>query len=558
MLATMEQGYRPYLLLTLMCLTLFLPGLSGLPPLDRDESRFAQSTKQMMETGDYIVPYFQETPRSKKPIGIYWLQAASVEILSSPAAKQIWAYRLPSFFGGLAAVLLTFALGARLFDRRTALVSAAVIASSLLLIVESHLAQVDSVLLATIVLAMYGLALVTTDAAGDAPRPEKKWGGYLPSVCFWGGLGLSIMVKGPVGPAVVMMAAIVISVLERDGKWLLKTKPLLGVPLLIAIVAPWPIALFMSGAGDFIAKSASEDLLPKLLSGQESHGAPPGTYLLAVYAAYWPMSLIVIPAFVVAWRDRSDRAVRFCLAWAVPAWIMFELVPTKLPHYVLPAYPALALLTGIFVTRGIRRMGLWGTVLFRIHIVFWGILTLALAGGAIYGADTFSSAPSLHYVALVLAAVIIVGGGLAVTYIWRRDSEQTTMALVALMLVFVPLLTMHIGPYLDRIWLSREIADAMPAEQDRAALASVGYNEPSLIFMVGTNTMLTGPQVAARHLVDADRGYALISNEYLADFDAAARSLGITPVEIRRVEGQNYSNGRNVILHLFAAQDIQP
>ncbi|MBI1260906.1 MAG: phospholipid carrier-dependent glycosyltransferase [Rhizobiales bacterium] len=558
MLATMEQGYRPYLLLTLMCLTLFLPGLSGLPPLDRDESRFAQATKQMMETGDYIVPYFQETPRSKKPIGIYWLQAASVEILSSPAAKQIWAYRLPSFFGGLAAVLLTFALGARLFDRRTALVSAAVIATSLLLIVESHLAQVDSVLLATIVLTMYGLALATTDAAPGAPRAEEKWHGYLPSVCFWGGLGLSIMVKGPVGPAVVAMAAIVISILDRDGKWLLKTKPLLGVPLLIAIVAPWPIALYASGAGDFIAKSASEDLLPKLLSGQESHGAPPGTYLLAVYAAFWPMSLLVIPAFVVAWRDRHDRAIRFCLAWAVPAWIMFELVPTKLPHYVLPAYPALALLAGIFVTRGIRRMGLWSTVLFRIHIIFWALLTLVIAGGAIYGADTFGSSTALHYVALVLAAVTIAGGGLAVSYMWRRDAEQTAMALAALMLLFVPLLTMHIGPHLNRIWLSREIAEALPPEQMRAPLASVGYNEPSLIFMVGTDTRLTSPQAAARQLVDTPQSFALISDEYLADFEDATKALDITPLEIRRIEGQNYSNGKNVVLHLFAAPGNQP
>lgn len=553
MFAALDQGIRPYILLTIMCLALFLPGLAGLPPLDRDESRFAQATKQMMETGDYVVPYFQDVPRSKKPIGIYWLQTLSVKLLSTPEAREIWAYRLPSALGGLAAVLLTFALGARLFDRRIALASASILACSLLLIVESHLAQVDAVLAATIVLSMYGLALATTQAGPGAERPEDALGGTLPSLCFWGGLGLSIMVKGPIGPAVVGMAALVISILDRDARWLLKTKPLIGVPLLIAIVAPWPIALYLSGAGDFIAKSANEDLIPKLLSAQESHGAPPGTYALSLIAAYWPMSLLVLPGFVLAWAERRDRAIRFCLAWVVPAWIMFELVPTKLPHYVLPAYPALALLAGVFAVKGLRRPGFWGTAILRTHIILWSALSLAVAGGLIYGSDLFGDGRTIHYVALALAAITIAGTGLAASYLWRRETEAAFIALATLMLIFVPVLTLHIGPHLDRIWLTREVVANLPASEERAALASVGYNEPSLVFMAGTNTKLTGPEEAARHLRDSKNGYALISNEFKDAFLKAASDIGLKPVEIRAIEGQNYSNGKDVTLYIYAA-----
>src|SRR5712692_9491102 len=116
---------RPYALLAGLCLVLYLPGIAAIPPLDRDEARFAQATRQMLETGDFLRIRFQDEARNKKPAGIYWLQAASVRAFSSAAATAIWPYRLPSLLGGIATVLLAFTLGAALFrgeaePRRTA------------------------------------------------------------------------------------------------------------------------------------------------------------------------------------------------------------------------------------------------------------------------------------------------------------------------------------------------------------------------------------------------------------------------------------------------------
>src|SRR5205807_3805502 len=108
-------GVRPYALLVGFCLFLYLPGISAIPALDRDEARFAQATRQMLETGDFLRIRFQDEARNKKPAGIYWLQAVSVSAFSTPAATAIWPYRLPSLLGGIAAVLLTFGIGAALF-----------------------------------------------------------------------------------------------------------------------------------------------------------------------------------------------------------------------------------------------------------------------------------------------------------------------------------------------------------------------------------------------------------------------------------------------------------
>src|SRR5947208_15020530 len=89
-------GIRPYALLCLLCLILYVPGLAAIPPLDRDEARFAQATRQMLETGDFVRIHFQDEACNKKPIGVYWRQAAGGAAFSSPRSIAIWPYPLPS------------------------------------------------------------------------------------------------------------------------------------------------------------------------------------------------------------------------------------------------------------------------------------------------------------------------------------------------------------------------------------------------------------------------------------------------------------------------------
>src|SRR6185312_9121608 len=152
------RGIRPYILLGLLALALDLPGIGALPVLDRDEARFAQATRQMLETGDFLRIRFQDEARNKKPAGIYWLQAASVAVLSTPESTAIWPYRLTSMVGALGAVLLTFALGSALFARdsegpparQAALLAAMLLGSAIVVVAEAHVAKTDAALLGAI------------------------------------------------------------------------------------------------------------------------------------------------------------------------------------------------------------------------------------------------------------------------------------------------------------------------------------------------------------------------------------------------------------------------
>ena len=139
---------RAALALVVVCLCAFLPGFFTIPPVDRDEARFAQATKQMIESGDYVDIRFQDESRYKKPVGIYWLQAAFVklgEAVGVPRAHtRIWLYRFPSLIGAIGAVLATYWAALAFVSRRAALLAGLMLASCLLLGVEARLAKTDA------------------------------------------------------------------------------------------------------------------------------------------------------------------------------------------------------------------------------------------------------------------------------------------------------------------------------------------------------------------------------------------------------------------------------
>src|SRR5579862_3139393 len=139
---------RAMLLLVAFALMAFLPGFFQIPPVDRDEARFAQATKQMLETGDYIDIKFQDETRYKKPVGIYWLQAGVVRLAEAaglPRARlRIWLYRIPSLIGAIGVVVATYWAALAFVSRRAAFLAGLIMATSILLGVEARLAKTDA------------------------------------------------------------------------------------------------------------------------------------------------------------------------------------------------------------------------------------------------------------------------------------------------------------------------------------------------------------------------------------------------------------------------------
>src|SRR3984885_3639125 len=330
----------------LLCgLLLFLPGFFNIPPIDRDEARFAQATKQMVETGDFVDIRFQDDVRYKKPVGIYWLQSAAVETaaaLGLPRAQvRIWLYRVPSLIGAIGAVLLTYWTALAFVTRRGAILAALMMCSSVLLGAEARLAKTDAMLLLTVVAAMGALARVylSWQRGEDPEHPPWTW-----PVIFWTALAGGILLKGPLILMFVVLTVATLAILDRTATWLWRLRPVWGLIWLLVLVLPWFVAIFWRAGDAFFADSIGGDMLSKL-AAQESHGAPPGVYLVLFWLTFWPGAPLAAMAAPAVWRARREPGAQFLLAWLIPAWVGFQVVLTKLPHYVLPLYPAIAILT---------------------------------------------------------------------------------------------------------------------------------------------------------------------------------------------------------------------
>src|ERR1700752_1414011 len=212
---------RVLAILVLVSLILFLPGFFQIPPVDRDEAYFAQATKQMIETGDYVDIRYQDDVRYRKPVGIYWLQASVVNVagaLCLPNARtSIWLYRLPSLIGAIGAVLATYWCALAFVSRRGAVLAALMMMSSAIVGVEARLAKTDAVLFFAVVTAMAVMARVYL-----APRRGDPQPGLGQLAIFWTALALGILIKGPLILMIVGLAAVTLVIIDRSARWLLE------------------------------------------------------------------------------------------------------------------------------------------------------------------------------------------------------------------------------------------------------------------------------------------------------------------------------------------------
>ena len=545
-----EAGLRArhYALLLLVALVMFAPGQSRLPPVDRDESRYAQSTKQMLETRDFINIRYQGYARYLQPAGIYWLQAASVSALSNPQAREIWAYRLPSLLAATTAVLLTAYVGSVLFGPGAGLVAALLMAFSVLLGFEARMAKIDASLLAATLLAQAMLARVWTMRARVMAHPRAT------AALFWAAVGVGLMLKGPIILLVVGATILGVGATSREWGWLKRLHAGWGVLITLAIALPWLVAIGVISHGAFFTKAVGHNLLGKVAGGEQHHGQPPGYYLALLSVTFWPGAFALIMALPWIWRERRSDAVRFCIWWVVPTWIVYEAVATKLPHYVLPLYPALAATAAAaaLAPGGWARPRAWGWAGVGYGVVWLAAgLVFALLGPLALHLVQRIDDPLASVLAVLAVLALLAAGALMAT---GRRARALGAAGVAAALGATNAYAVA-APQLTSVFVSPRIA----AEARRVApcpdtvFASSAYSEPSLVFLGGTRTALVAPAPAADFVAGERRcRLALIDARQLPAFAQEAARDGFTPRPVGHVQGRNYSTGKRLDLTFYA------
>lgn len=549
-LDSLTRAWRGPLLAALIALIAGLPALIALPALDRDESLFAQATVQMLETGDFVSISYQDHPREKKPVAINWLQAVSVKAFSSLEARQIWAYRIPSILGAmLAAAALAWGV-ARFFGSGTGLIAGAILGASLLLSTEAAIGKTDALLCGATTLAMAAFGRLYAGAAEDGGAP-----GWRTRTLFWLGLALSVLDKGPLGPMVAVLAGLMLWAWDRKAPWARNLGWGWGLIAVAAIVGPWAVAITVKTDGGFWTGAIGGDLAPKLARGDSGHGAPPGFHSLLAFLLIFPATALLPAALTLGWKARAEAGVRFAMAWLVPTWLVFELLPTKLPHYPLPAYGALAWLAAVAVARPIGRWSGWiGAGLSLLA----GIAVAALAGvvEARYGA-----AGSLDW--CLATEVLAIAAGFAGFVTVRSHRPRAALASALALGVAAHASLAMLAPRLQTLWLSNHIVAALDAARlnPRAGLIPgpvtvVGYAEPSLVFQLGTETEFGDVGDGANAISEGRPAVVEKRQDAAFQRELADDRLSATPVAT--ASGLDYSTGRADILTVYRSNAPPP
>jgi 4-amino-4-deoxy-L-arabinose transferase-like glycosyltransferase len=507
----------------------------------------------------WVIPRIQDRLRLNKPPAIYWAQAASASLFAGagPGAESrdaIWMYRIPSILGGILAVLCTWRLGLRLFDPRAAFLAAALLATLPILLWEARQARSDMLLLGVTTLSLW---LTHRVIAPRRPSPPT-----LPSIlALWLAVGVGVLVKGPVTPMIVFLTLGGMCLCARSWKPLRTARPLLGLIIIIACVAPW-VALVAGEVGfSNYAKLVFDETIGRSLEPAEGHWGPPGYHLLLAPALLMPATLGVGLALSRLWRRRraalepaprpflsrllallpSGGPEAFLLSVILPSWIIFELVSTKLPHYTLPLYPAVVLLCA---RASLSAAALNPPRLLRAGVILWILGLLAYAGAL----AASSAWVALHLTpgarGIVISSVLALLVLLLITLVARVRRRPALALLIAIAgLALISRLFFTITPRLPDIRTSVRLADAIRQVDPSFSrpIAALGYHEDSLIFeTLGRVKRLQPAELPAflassQHpLLIAPRGDPALTGSR----------------ELAGIVGFNYSRGRRVDLVL--------
>ncbi len=528
-------------LLVVVALACFLPGFASMPPIDGDGPSYAVAAREMAATGDFATVRVQTDMQPWQPHGMQWLEAATLVLTGHTHDNPpLWVYRIPSLIGAIATVVLTWWTMLPFGRPRAALIAGILVAGSGVLGLQARLAAPDAMLVAATTLAAG--ALVRLWLANDKPAAASMPG------LFWVAIATGLLLKGIVAPGMAAAAVLALSVERGDFGWLGRLRPAIGVVVIAVAALPWLssiAALAISDAGGPDIAFLTRIGVPFALE------APPTTYALVAPLLAGPAMTFIFAG--TPWLAANVRrpAVFFALAWGLPLWLVAELIADKLPQYVLPSIPAVAMLAAIAADEGAARIRGRISQYYSSSPLIWPPL-IAVAIPAAYMAleGRFP---------LAAFAAFVVGGILGpVAWLWlKRGTAVAATILAILSAAFIYLgFFGSIVPGLSSLRVAERVV-AVGRENvicADPAFAAAGFPEESLVLVAGRRTLITDGWGAADFLNVKGCRIAAVDTTQISSFRQRADDLGLDPVERGRVKGIDTRKMRRVDIHLFSVR----
>jgi 4-amino-4-deoxy-L-arabinose transferase-like glycosyltransferase len=539
MLLPVERGWMMPGVIVLAILGTYLSLASRTTLWDRDEPRFARAAVEMLESGNFLTISFNDQSWPDKPVLTYWLMALAIRVLGPTA----FACRVFGVIGTALTCVATFYIGRRLLGRQAGLWAALALATTLQMLVIGSAATSDAILLPFTIgaMAVFAHARQTGVRAAHA-------------ILIGVATGLAMLVKGPMGlmPALAILA---IGLLEReDRRFRRASLATAGVSIALgtAIFCAWAVPSTIATGGEFLRVFVGRHVIGRALNPMEHHG---GNWLLylpyyipVVIGGFFPWTLHLPGALVALAHGRIGGSLgrRFFLGWIVPPFVVMSLVATKLPHYIVFLWPALALIVaGVIVAAQKRVLTPKDRDWLRGGAWFFGPLAAVLGLGLIVG-PWFAPISGLKGWGGAAGVVILMTAALAIREHLLDQPHRSAVILIAGMAVLQIPLQCGILPSLEQVKVSPVIARQVNARTGRdVPVAAYGYREPTLNFYVGRHIEPLGGQDAVLTWAARRELGVLVAPRDKLD-EIRGRMTDLPMVKIACARGLDYSKGKEV------------
>ena len=387
-----------------------------------DEGRYAEIPREMVASGDWVTPRLNDLKYFEKPPLQYWATATAYTLFG----EQQWTSRLWTALTGFAGIVLVWFAGLRLFGREAAGYAALLLSSSLLYVLMGHINTLDMGVTFFLTAGIFCLLLAQAQANR---KKQRNW-----MLLAWAGLAFAVLSKGLMGLVLPGAALLVYCLVQRDFSVLKRMHWLPGLALFLAICLPW-FWLVMKANPEFFERFFIYEHYTRFTTKDLGRYQPWYYFIPILLAGALPWTVLMFGTLLHTVRNSKLPAQmfntqRFLLVWAAFIYVFFSISGSKLPSYLLPMFPALALLMGNYLVALSCRALFWQVVPMLLVALFW----LGLGLNVDKFADTESQAELYpHYGPWLMAAGLVLLSGLAAGLWWlRRANKAVAIVLLAL------------------------------------------------------------------------------------------------------------------------------
>jgi 4-amino-4-deoxy-L-arabinose transferase-like glycosyltransferase len=314
--------------------------LGGAALFEPDEGRNAEVAREILLLKDWITPHYDFIPRLDKPIVFFDLVALSYKLFG----VSEWSARLPSVLAALACLFLTYRFARSVFGSWAALWSALILLTSIEFFALSRVVILDMLLTCFLTAALYCFFL----GQRGLGRGQRKIKFFL----MYAAMGAATLIKGPIG--FLLPTTVIFLYLFIEKRWMLLRHMELpfGVPLFIIIAASWYVLAELRNPG-YLRHFLWEENVMRFTTKQFQRGGPWYYFLGILTTGFFPWSALLPTALAESWKHSLKRQYLFLILWIVAPLAFFSLSSSKLPHYILPIYPALAIIVGTTIANAL-------------------------------------------------------------------------------------------------------------------------------------------------------------------------------------------------------------